>query len=133
MHWRKRWERGFNQAELLAIPIARRFGLKPATNLHRKRYTKAQAGLNDRERQKNLQNSFAVRRPEEVRGKRLLLIDDVLTTGATLRAASEVLKEAGAAHVSVLTLARVDRRLSAGGSDHRTPTLAPALGSMGAS
>lgn len=111
MHWRKRWERGFNQAERLAQPVAKRFGLRLANHLQRQRYTPAQASLNDRERQKNMRGSFAVRRPKEVQGKRVLLIDDVFTTGATLRAAAGALKSAGAAHVSVLTLARVDRRL----------------------
>jgi ComF family protein len=112
MHWRKQWERGFNQAELLAAPVARRFGLKLSCNLRRKRYTKSQAGLAEQERQKNLKGSFSVRRPDQVAGKRVLLIDDVFTTGATARAASQALKDAGAAHVSVLTLARVDRRSS---------------------
>jgi len=112
MHWRKQWERGFNQAELLAGPIARRFGLKLSGNLRRKRYTKSQAGLDEQERQKNLKGSFSVRRPDRIIGKRILLIDDVFTTGATLRAAAQALKDAGAAHVFVLTLARVDRRSS---------------------
>jgi ComF family protein len=110
MHWRKRWERGFNQAELLARPIARRYGLKLKTNLQRARYTKAQAGLSETERLENLRGSFCVKRPEELRNKRVLLIDDVLTTGATLRAASAALKRAGARHITALTLARVDHR-----------------------
>ncbi len=110
MHWRKQWERGFNQAELLAIPVAKRLGLRPATHLRRKRYTKSQAGLDELERRENLKGSFSVRRPEQILGKRILLVDDVFTTGATLRTAAETLKNAGAAHVSVLTLARVDRR-----------------------
>ena len=110
MHWRKQWARGFNQAELLALPVAKRFGLKLSTHLRRSRFTQSQAGLDESERQLNLEDSFVVRRPEQIRGKRLLLIDDVLTTGATLRAAAEALKSAGAARVSVLTLARVDRR-----------------------
>lgn len=112
MHWRKRWERGFNQADLLAAPVARRLGLKLSANLCRQRYTKSQAGLDEQERQKNLKGSFSVRRPDQVKAKHILLIDDVFTTGATLRAAARALKEAGTAHVSVLTLARVDRRMS---------------------
>lgn len=110
MHWRKRWERGFNQAELLALPVARRYGLKLSANLRRKRYTKPQAGLTEAERRENLKGSFRVRKAGQIAGKRILLIDDVFTTGATLRAAAAELKAAGAAHVSALTLARVDRR-----------------------
>jgi len=110
MHWRKRWERGFNQAELLAKPVAKRYGVKLATNLRRKRQTKAQAGLTEAQRLANAKDSFLIRRSEEINGKRVLLVDDVFTTGATLRAAAAALKKAGAAHVSALTLARVDRR-----------------------
>ncbi len=112
MHWRKRWERGFNQAELLAEPLARRYGLSLATNLRRARYTKSQAGLTESARRENLRGSFRVHRPEQLTGKRVLVIDDVFTTGATLRAAAAVLKAAGTAHVSALTLARVDRAIS---------------------
>jgi len=112
MHWRKRWERGFNQAELLADPVARRYGLPLATILRRTRYTKSQAGLTEAARRKNLRGSFRLKRPEQVAGKRVLLIDDVFTTGATLRAAAAVLKAAGVARVSALTLARVDRAIS---------------------
>ena len=109
MHWRKQWERGFNQARLLAEPVAKRYGLTITDHLRRTRYTKPQAGLNEAQRRNNLKNAFQVRRPEQVAGRRVLLIDDVFTTGATLRAAAEVLKAAGAAHVAALTLARVDQ------------------------
>jgi ComF family protein len=112
MHWRKRWERGFNQAELLAAPVARRYGLHLATNLRRTRYTKSQAGLTKSARRDNLRGSFCVNRPAQLAGKRILLVDDVFTTGATLRAAAAVLKAAGTSHVSALTLARVDRAIS---------------------
>lgn len=112
MHWRKQWARGFNQAELLAKIVARRYGLRVSRVLRRTRATESQAGLSRSERQTNLHNSFAVRRPEQARGKRILLIDDVFTTGATLRAASKCLKEAGAAHVVALTVARVDTALA---------------------
>lgn len=110
MHWRKRWQRGFNQAELLARPVAKRYGLKLSTNLRRARYTASQAGLTEAQRRENLKGSFRLRRPEQITGKRVLLIDDVFTTGATLRAAAAVLKKNGVAGVSALTLARVDRR-----------------------
>lgn len=108
MHWRKKWSRGFNQAELLAQRVAARYGLKVAAHLQRSRYTKPQASLSESERQLNLKNSFCVRRPARVQGKRVLLIDDVMTTGATLREAAGALKAAGVRSVTALTLARVD-------------------------
>lgn len=119
LHWRKRWERGFNQAELLALPVARRYGLKLSRNLRRVRYTRAQAGLNEQERQKNLKNSFRVDRPAQMAGKRVLLIDDVLTTGATLRAAAAALRSSGASRVTALTLARVDHRMVSSGDERQ--------------
>jgi ComF family protein len=110
MHWRKRWERGFNQAELLARPVARRYGQRLSNLLRRRRYTKAQAGLTEAQRRDNLRGAFHVKNPDRVDGRSVLLVDDVFTTGATLRAATAVLKAAGATHVSALTLARVDRQ-----------------------
>ena len=120
MHWRKRLERGFNQAELLARPVARRFGLALSGNLRRARYTDSQAGLSELARRDNLKNSFKVNKPAELLGKRILLIDDVFTTGATLRAAAAALKAAGVRHVSALTLARVDRAVSPQGAYKRS-------------
>ena len=111
MHWHKRWQRGFNHAELLAAPIARRYGLKLSNNLRRTRRTKSQAGLTEAQRRENLRDSFKVAHPEELAAQRILLIDDVFTTGATLRTAAAVLKNAGAAYVCALTLARADRRV----------------------
>jgi ComF family protein len=110
IHWSKRWERGFNQAELLAKPVASRYGVGLSKGLQRVTRGKPQAGLDYTERLANLKSAFRVTRPQQVTGKRVLLVDDVFTTGATLRAAAAALKEAGARRVSALTLARVDRR-----------------------
>jgi ComF family protein len=112
MHWVKRTRRGYNQAELLAKPVATRLGLSVSHCLKKTRNTRAQAGLTESERQANLKDSFKVTRRGEVAGKRILLIDDVFTTGATLRAAVGALKKAGALRVTALTLARVDRPAS---------------------
>jgi ComF family protein len=110
LHWRRKWARGFNQAELLARPIARRRGLPLVNALRRKRSTEVQAGLAMAGRRRNVTGAFAAREGADVKGKRILLIDDVMTTGATASACASVLKRAGAASVSLATLARVDRR-----------------------
>lgn len=112
LHYRRLVYRGYNQAGWLATSVGRQSG-KPVnhTALARARATPSQAGLSARARHRNVAGAFQVR-PSAVRkiaGKRVLLIDDVMTTGATLRAATKALDKAGAAKVSVLTLARVVR------------------------
>jgi len=101
-------ERGFNQAELLAAPCAARWR-RPlyARVLVRVRATLPQADLDADARRANVRDAFQVARPAEIRDRRLLLVDDVLTTGATVGAAARALRAAGAAAVGVLTLARV--------------------------
>ncbi|MDP9052956.1 MAG: ComF family protein [Acidobacteriota bacterium] len=111
LYWRKSWERGFNQAELLARHIAKRRGVPLLTALRRKRATAAQASLANAGRRRNVAGAFALRRNQNLAGKKILLIDDVMTTGATASACAAVLKRGGAKSVSLLTLARVDRRI----------------------
>jgi len=107
-----RWrlvQRGFNQSALLAQRLARLTGRAWSPSvLLRHRRTASQQGLGAAERSENITAaSFRVRRPERVAGQRVLLVDDVLTTGATLAACVTVLRRAGAARVDALTLARV--------------------------
>jgi len=111
LHWRRRLTRGFNQARLLARAVARRYAVPVASVLRRRRRTDSQAGLTHAQRRANVSGAFAVRRPEQVRGRRVLLVDDVMTTGATAAACAVALKRAGASYVAVLTLARADRRM----------------------
>ena len=108
LHWRKRWSRGFNQAELLARPIAKRRQIPVLRALRRKRSTEVQATLAVAGRRRNVQGAFEARL--NVAGKRILLVDDVMTTGATASACAMALKRAGAKSVSLVTVARVDRR-----------------------
>ncbi len=100
-------ERGFNQAGLLAASLARRMGLPMrGRGLVRGRDTGTQTHLTARERLSNVKDAFEVRNPARWRGLRLLLVDDVMTTGATVSACAKALKDAGAASVHGVTLAR---------------------------
>jgi ComF family protein len=107
LHPQRRAQRGFNQAELLARRLARRWG-KPhrADVLARVRLTRPQTELAPEERRANVRGAFLVRRPELVAGRHVLLVDDVLTTGATVEACVLALREAGAGPVGVVTVAR---------------------------
>ena len=109
-----RWRllcRGFNQSAVLAQRIAADTGRPWAPALlQRHRFTASQKGLAGRERARNITASaFRITDPRRVAGARVLLIDDVLTTGATLAACGTILRRAGAARVDALTLARVVR------------------------
>lgn len=112
LHWKRKWERGFNQSELLADELSRHLGAPVSLALQRHKHTPAQAGLTLHERRRNVASAFSVRHQQQLENKHVLLIDDVLTTGATIAAASAALKKAGARRVSGLTLARADRRQS---------------------
>ena len=105
-HARQR-ERGFNQSALLASALARRLKLPCRTNAARRtRDTLTQTHLTAKERASNVHLAFSVPRPSVVFGRRVLLVDDVMTTGATVNECARALKEAGAAKVLVATLAR---------------------------
>ena len=108
LYWRRRLQRGFNQAELLARGLARHTGIPVVKALGRLRPTPTQAGLSNSARRQNVTRAF---RSRNVQGKRILLIDDVMTTGATASSCALALKQAGAKRVVLLTVARVDRRM----------------------
>ncbi len=106
LHWRRRLARGYNQAEAIARPLAKRLGLEHARVLRRRRATPPQTALEREQRVRSVRGAFALRRRHDPRGRRVLLVDDVVTTGATLEAAAACLRRAGAARVTAVAAAR---------------------------
>lgn len=107
LHPRRKRERGFNQAEALALVIKESVGLPLDThNLRRIRFTPSQTTLDRKERLANVRLAFQVRDKRVFVKKKVLLIDDLFTTGATINECSRMLQEAGAKEVYALTLAR---------------------------
>ena len=116
LHASKLKQRGFNQSDLIAraaLPLLQKQGSAAYTlesvAMKRRRETPSQVGMTRSERAENLRGAFAVTVPAMVRDKKVLLVDDVLTTGATVNECTRVLKRAGALHVWVATVARAVR------------------------
>ena len=109
MHWRRRLSRGVNSPETLATSLGRRMRL-PVTcrTLVRRRSTRPQSELRPDERAANIRGAFRLVFPRKVRGRRVLLVDDILTTGATAQEAARVLLDGGASAVAVAIIARAD-------------------------
>jgi ComF family protein len=110
LHWRRAWSRRYNQSGALARAIERQSGIKVAREaLRRVRPTQQQIGLTRSQRASNVQGAFKVapHKRSEIEGRRVILVDDVLTTGATVDACARALLRAKAASVDVLVFARV--------------------------
>jgi ComF family protein len=106
LHPARQRERGFNQASLLAELLSAQTSIPAKPLLERARYTTTQTALDRSERMENLHNAFRLRKNADVRGLRVLLVDDVLTTGSTLNECARVLKRAGSFSVHAATAAR---------------------------
>lgn len=106
LHHARYRERDFNQAEVLASLMAKRSGKPLLHALKRVRYTTTQTKLDREERMENLRNAFRVRHAASVQSRHLILVDDVFTTGSTVEECARVLRQAGAASVRVITVAR---------------------------
>ena len=110
LHWRRGWSRRYNQSGALARVISQQTGVKLASEaLRRIRATEQQIGLSRAQRASNVQGAFKVAndRMADIQGRRIILIDDVLTSGATTDACARALLRAKAAQVDVLVFARV--------------------------
>jgi len=109
LHPKRKRERGYNQSELLARSLARYIAVPYDNVLLRVRPTLPQVGLTDSQRHENVRKAFQCFKPQQVLRRRILLIDDVMTTGATVASAAQNLMETGAWRVSVLTVARAEK------------------------
>lgn len=107
LHKQRQWDRTYNQSELMARDLARWWQIPMWTGLKRIRRTPAQSGLSGRARRRNLKEAFAVTTLE--RPKSVLLVDDVVTTGATLETCARVLRRSGIRRVYAITIARAVR------------------------
>lgn len=106
LHSLKKSERGFNQSEHLSKGIAKILRVKLNKKIVRTRFTDSQTKLNRQEREKNIQSAFKTK--YNFTGKNILLVDDVMTTGATINECAKVLKNAGAANVYACSIALAD-------------------------
>lgn len=107
LHPKKERQRGFNQSTYIARLLSSYMNIPLLTDaLIRIRQTKTQAFISKDKRVENVQNSFLVSNPEKIKGKNILLIDDVSTSGATLNAAAQELKKEGARHIVGLVVAK---------------------------
>ena len=107
LHWRRKWWRGFNQAREIARPMAKHLELPVIDAARRRRATPPQSGLTAKERATNLSDAFRVR--PGVAGRHVLIIDDVVTTGATISHLARTLRANGIGNVSAMAVARSGR------------------------
>ena len=105
MHPLKQRRRGYNQADELAAQLAKRLDIPCATLLEKRKNTAAQHTLSAEKRRSNLKGAYTVPCPQQVYGKRILLVDDVVTTGTTLTECAEALYAAGAQWVGAVCFA----------------------------
>jgi ComF family protein len=112
LHWWRQWRRGYNQAEVLAHSLAKRLGLPVRRPLRRVKATPKLALKTHTERSELMHHAFKARSNPQLKGRTVLLVDDILTTGATCGEAARELKRAGAARVIAVVMARAEKRIS---------------------
>ena len=110
LHKKRKSDRGYNQAQLLAKEISKKTGIADwSAILERPVYTEAQSLLNRDKRQKNIKGAFRVLDPKMISGKKVLIIDDIVTTGSTLNECGIILKMCGATYVEAGVIAHADK------------------------
>jgi ComF family protein len=107
LHWARLFKRGYNQSEIIARQIGKYFNIPVRTNiLKRKKYNPTQLYKNKERRWENVKNIFLIKKIEEIKGKHILLIDDIITTGATMNACIKTMSQIENIKISVLCLAQ---------------------------
>lgn len=106
LHRVRKRERGYNQSEYLARKLASSLGIPCSTTVTRQHYTTSQTRLGKAQRTKNLSGAFRVKSLKAIRDKKIILVDDVFTTGSTVNEISKLLLDRGAKEVAVMTAAR---------------------------
>ena len=109
LHYKRRWQRGFNQSELLAKKIATQMEIPVVDSIRKIRETSVQHTLKRTERMKNLKYAFSAKKHSGIQGKYVALVDDVVTTGATTNVLAKLLIDAGARRVDIWALARTPK------------------------
>lgn len=108
IHWRRRLQRGFNQSELIAKRLSKAFNIPYARPLKKQVFTASQKNLTRAQRQRNLSKSFSIKE-KTVKNKHIVIVDDIITTGSTIRTLSELCVLAGASKVDIWALARTPK------------------------
>lgn len=109
---KRKKSRGYNQSELLALQISKNLGAPVVSDvLQRTKFSRSQTELTSSERYQNLEDCFAATNIDKIKGKKILLVDDVMTTGATIEACSKILMNAGANVVYVCTACRTSSKI----------------------
>lgn len=109
--YKRLFHRGYNQATLLARPIAKAFGVRMDLSSLKRKYRADMGHKNAKQRMENVKGVFNVIKPENIRGRKILLVDDVMTTGATFSELRRVLMKAGAKEVYGVTFCRIVRAI----------------------
>ena len=106
MYYKKELKRGYNQSKLLAKELGKELNIKVINTLVKVKENRTQSTLLENERKENVKNVFEIIKESNIENKNIILVDDILTTGSTIRTCSKILKENGAKKICALTMAK---------------------------
>lgn len=112
MNLKKEDERGYNQSKLLSEELGKKLGIKVEKLLEKQKQCKTQSKLSEKEREENIKDAFKFVNNKGLKNKNIILVDDILTTGSTIREASKILKESGANKICIFAIAKTKLKKS---------------------